>query len=87
MRRAVASAASRRPPAAAPATTVARARPPAPADPDLAAEALRAEYLFYLERRVADGHRGVTELETYLLGLWRARFRRWVGGHLARRRS
>jgi GT2 family glycosyltransferase len=87
VRRAVASAASRRWPAAAPATTVDRARPHVPADPAQAAESLRAEYMSYLEKRVADGDRRVTELETYLLGLWGVRFRRWVGGHLARRRG
>jgi GT2 family glycosyltransferase len=57
------------------------------ADPVRAAEELHAEYLSYLEQRVADGDRRVTSLETYLSGLWGVRIRRWVGGRLARRRS
>jgi hypothetical protein len=60
---------------------------PVSADPVRAAEALHAEYLSYLERRVADGDRRVTSLETYLSGLWGVRIRRWVGGRLARRRN
>lgn len=72
---------------AASGATVHRARPTVSADPVRAAEALRAEYLSYLEQRVADGDRRVTTLESYLSGLWGVRFRRWVGGHLPRRRS
>ena len=60
---------------------------PVSADPARAAEALHAEYLSYLEQRVADGDRRVTSLETYLSRLWGVRIRRWVGGRLARRRS
>ncbi len=62
-------------------------RAPVSADPVRASEDLRAEYLSYLEQRVADGDRRVTSLETYLSGLWGVRIRRWVGGRLARRRS
>ena len=60
---------------------------PVSADPVRAAEELHAEYLSYLEQRVADRDRRVTSLETYLSGLWGVRIRRWVGGRLARRRS
>ena len=60
---------------------------PVSADPVRAAEELHAEYLSYLEQRVADGDRRVTSLETYLSGLWGVRIRRWVGGRLARRRN
>jgi GT2 family glycosyltransferase len=55
-----------------------------PTDPVDAAEALRAEYLSFLEQRVAEGNRRVTTLETYLSGLWGVRFRRWVGRHVGR---
>ena len=90
VRRAVISAASRHP--ASDALAASRAthdHPHAPvsADPVRAAEELHAEYLSYLEQRVADGDRRVTSLETYLSGLWGVRIRRWVGGRLARRRS
>jgi cellulose synthase/poly-beta-1,6-N-acetylglucosamine synthase-like glycosyltransferase len=64
-----------------------RARPAVSADPVRAADELHAEYLAYLEQRVADGDRRVSTLETYLSGLWGVRLRRWVGGRLARRRS
>ena len=64
-----------------------RTRPLVSADPVRAAHELHAEYLSYLEQRVADGDRRVTSLETYLSGLWGVRFRRWVGRHLARRRN
>jgi hypothetical protein len=64
-----------------------RARPSVPADPVRAADELHTEYLSYLEQRVTDGDRRVTSLETYLSGLWGVRFRRWVAGRLARRRS
>jgi GT2 family glycosyltransferase len=72
---------------AASGAAVHRARPPASGDPVRAADELHAEYLSYLEHRVAAGDRRVTSLETYLSGLWGVRLRRWVGGRLARRRS
>jgi GT2 family glycosyltransferase len=88
VRRAV-LAASGRPPAdpgdrAAPAESVART---VSEEPALAAQALEAEYHAYLEQRVSDGDRRVTQLETYLSGLWGVRLRRWLGGYLARRRA
>ena len=64
-----------------------RARPSVSADPVRAADELHTEYVSYLEQRVTDGDRRVTSLETYLSGLWGVRFRRWVAGRLARRRS
>ncbi len=60
---------------------------PATAAPARLAADLHAEYLAYLEQRVADRDRRITTLETYLLGLWGVRFRRWVAGRLMRRRS
>ena len=88
--RAVIGAATR-PPAsdavAASGATVDHTYAPVSADPVRAAEELHAEYLSYLEQRVADGDRRVTSLETYLSGLWGVRIRRWVGGRLARRRT
>jgi len=66
--------------AAAPAGTGAMpggAGAPVARDPVGAAEAIRAEYLSFLEGRV-------TWLETYLSGLWGVRFRRWAGAYLAR---
>jgi GT2 family glycosyltransferase len=86
VKRAVVGAASRPPATDAVVgsrATIDRARPPISADPVRAADSLRAEYLSYLEQR----DRRVTTLEAYLSGLWGVRFRRWVGGHLARRRS
>jgi GT2 family glycosyltransferase len=49
-------------------------------DPVGAAEAIRAEYLSFLEQRV-------TWLERYLAKLWGVRFRRWAGPYLARWRG
>jgi O-antigen biosynthesis protein len=90
VQRAVIGAASRHPAFDAEAASGASAdhpHTPVSADPVRAAEELRAEYLCYLEQRVADGDRRVSSLETYLSGLWGVRIRRWVGGRLARRRS
>jgi GT2 family glycosyltransferase len=87
VRRAVVGGASPRPLAAPSGAAVDSAYPPVSADPARAAEAVQAEYHAYLEQRVADGDRRVTTLETYLSGLWGVRFRRWVGGRIARWRS
>jgi GT2 family glycosyltransferase len=90
VQRAVIGAATRHPAsdAVAPSgATVDHTHVPVSADPVRAAEELHAEYLSYLEQRVADGDRRVTSLETYLSGLWGVRIRRWVGGRLARRRT
>jgi GT2 family glycosyltransferase len=54
--------------------------PPLSTDPVGAAEAARAEYLYFLEQRV-------TWLETYLDRLWGVRSRRWIGPYLARWRQ
>ena len=90
VQRAVIGAASHHPASGAVAVSGATGdHTPAPvsADPVRAAEELHAEYLSYLEQRVADRDRRVTSLETYLSGLWGVRIRRWVGGRLARRRN
>jgi GT2 family glycosyltransferase len=88
VRRAVAAAASRGPMAdVAAAAPDEKWCPPQPAGLAQAADALQTEYHAYLEQRVAEGDRRVAMLETYLLGLWGVRFRRWLGGHLARRRT
>jgi GT2 family glycosyltransferase len=87
VRRAVAAAASRGPIADAEAAPAEKECRPRPAELAQAAEALQAEYHTYLEQRVAEGDRRLAMLDTYLLGLRGVRFRRWLGGHLARRRA
>jgi GT2 family glycosyltransferase len=82
VRKAVLRAASTHPSvgSTAPAETGAapdRAGAPVSTDPVGAAEAVRAEYLSFLEQRV-------TWLETYLARLWGVRSRRWIGPYLAR---
>lgn len=56
-------------------------------DPRRAAEELQAEYLLYLEERVAVGDQRILSLETYLRTLWGVRFRRWLAGRIARSRN
>jgi GT2 family glycosyltransferase len=83
--RAVQRAASSYPAPATPAgATPDRANGLVSRDPVGAAEALRAEYLSYLEQRVAERDRRVTSLESYVSGLWGVRFRRWVARRLGR---
>jgi GT2 family glycosyltransferase len=56
-------------------------------DPRRAADELQAEYLLYLEERVAVGEQRILTLEAYLKTLWGVRFRRWLAGRIARSRN
>ncbi len=89
--RAIAAAASRRPPDGASTATSGASTDGsghlASTDPLRRAETVRAEYQAYLEKRVHERDQRVTTLEAYLSGLWGVRVRRWVGGRLARRRT
>jgi GT2 family glycosyltransferase len=56
-------------------------------DPRRATEELQAEYLLYLENRVAVSDQRILSLDAYLRKLWGVRFRRWLAGRIARTRS